>query len=165
MVPLVPVLAVEGDGGLVLLVVEYFIDGDPVGLGEDVPVLGLGVEFGGVLLEGDRFDGFGLLHIEGVALIIEFLVLGEGLPQPGLVVKTNFLGVLVGLSPNSPPRLLPAAPHLHFQIPYHPTITIIFLNPTINISLLLHTRHNMEPAKFIPPKISYLKCLKAGLHE
>ena len=165
MVPLISFLAVEGDGGLILLVVEYFIDGNPVGMGEDVLVLGLGVEFSGVLLEGDGFDGFGLLHIDSIALIIEFLVLSEGLSQAGLVVKTNFLGVLVGFSPNSSPRLFPATPHLHFQIPYHPTITIIFLNPTINYHYYYILGISMEPAKLQPPKINYLKCLKTGLHE
>lgn len=165
MIPLISVLAVEGDGGLIFLIVEYFIDGNPVGMGEDVPVFGFGVEFGGVLFEGNRFNGFGFLHIDSVALIIEFLVLAEGLPQPSLVVKTNFLGVLVGFSPNSSSRLLPTASHLHFQIPYHPTITIIFLNPTINYHYYYILSISMEPAKIQPPKINYLKCLKAGLHE
>ena len=43
-------LAVQGEGGLLALVGEDFVDGESVCLGEDFSVFGLGVELGRGLL-------------------------------------------------------------------------------------------------------------------
>ena len=98
-----------------------------MGLGQNVFVFGLGVQFGGVLLEGDRFHWFGLLEGEGLAVIVAFFVFEEGLPGSGRLVETHFFWVLVGLGPDSTGGLFLLASDLHFQVADHPTITIIIL--------------------------------------
>lgn len=115
-----PVLAVvEGDGGMVFLVVEYLVYGDSVGLGENVLVFDLGVELGGVLLEGDRFDGLDFLESEGLTLVIAFLGFEEGLAWARRVVKTDFLGVLIGLGPDPASGFLADRADLDFQVANH----------------------------------------------
>ena len=48
-------------------------------MGHDFFIFGFCVEFGGMLFEGNGFDRFNFLHVEGLALIIEFLIFGEWL--------------------------------------------------------------------------------------
>ena len=136
--PVVFLLAMKGDRGVFLLFVEDFVDGNSMGLGKDIFVFGLSMELGRVLLEGDRFDRFYFLHVEGLALIVEFLILAEGLSQACLVVKTDFLRVFVGLCLDPAPGFVPASPHLDFQITYH--LNDHYYIPKHSDSILLH--HN-----------------------
>ena len=109
-----------------------------MGLGENISVFGLSMELGRVLLEGDRFDRFYFLHVEGLALIVEFFILGEWLSQACLVVKTDFLRVFIGLSLDPAARFVPGSPHLDFQITYH--LNDHYYIPKHSYSILLH--HN-----------------------
>ena len=112
-------------------------------MGHNFFIFGFCVQFSGMLFEGNWFDWFYFLHIEGLALIIEFLILGEWLSKSSLIVETDFLGVLVGLCLNPSGGVLSTAPDLHFQITYHLNdhYYISKLN-YINIikSLLSHTK-------------------------
>ena len=107
-----------------------FVDGCAMGLGENVPILGLGVEFGGMLFEGNRFDGFGLLEGEGVAVIVVLFVLSVGLPGASRLVEANLFRILIRLSLNPTTSIILMTPDFNFQIADHPTITIIILNLT-----------------------------------
>lgn len=81
-----PILPMQRQGRLVTLIAKNFINCDSVSLGEDFSVLGLSIELGGSLLEGDGFDGSLLLEGERFAFVIGFAVFCEGHFGPGLVV-------------------------------------------------------------------------------
>jgi hypothetical protein len=109
----------EGQGRLVAPVAKNFVDGEAVGLSEDIPVLGLGIELGGSLLKSNGFDGSLLLESESFAFVVRFAIFCEWHLGPGLVVKADFFSIFVSLGANAPRRLLLGLPHLHFQVAYH----------------------------------------------
>ena len=134
----------KGNGGLFLFVMEDLVDGLAMGLTQNVSVLGLGVEFGRVLLEGDRFDRLAFLEGEGFALVVAFFVFCEGLSGSCGLVEADFFGVLVGLSAYSAGGLLLVISDFDFQVAEHPTITIIILNPSIYLIQYVDD-HNPSP--------------------
>ena len=81
----------EGNGRLIFFVMKNFVDSDSMCMRHDIFIFSLCIEFSGMLFEGYGFNRFYFLHIEGLALIIEFLILCERLSQSSLIVETNFL--------------------------------------------------------------------------
>ena len=95
---------------------EDLVDGYTMGLAQNVLVFRLGVEFGGVLLEGDRFDRLDLLEVEGVALIVAFFVFSQGLSGATGLVEADLFAVLVGLGPYASRGLFFVTPYFDFQV-------------------------------------------------
>ena len=135
---IIPFLAVKGNRWMFLLFVEDFVNGNSMSLGENISIFSFSVKLGGVLLQGNWFDRFYFLHVEGLALIVEFLIFGEWLSHACLVVKTDFLWVFVGLGLDPTARLVPTSPYLDFQISYH--LNDHYYIPKNSYSILLH--HN-----------------------
>ena len=160
--PLLFVFTMEGYRRLIFFVVKYFVNSDAMSLWHDIFVFVLSVQLCWMLFECNWFDWFNFLHIESLALIIEFLVFSEWLSESCLIVETDFLRIFVGLGLYPSRWVLSTGSHLHFQITYH--LNDHYYISKLNYYITLH-HINMETAKPQHLKISYLKCQKEGLHE